>query len=1015
MIAQATKYTQVCEPRYWETKSNDRKTSLDAESPEVAGKATDLKSETIERDAIAIFMPILAYEPSILRKRISKNARRLLRNKEIEEEENNRDILLLKAYLGGTGTKPLHCRRTLDQFSYYMLDSTESRDMDQVLLRWGRKRLEKAGNVGDAPVLMVDQLWLWVLHDGTVITSFPNSWEREEKQPHGLMEKLDEEVKPHGLKRKLDEEIKFNKQRPAIESVDHLVHLIMKLSVDFLRRDAPGGIKFQDAFQSSINNIRLALTKKLNTRALTEAQRTENIEKLFELNLETHLLVEIKDIQDELNIVSSILGQQKDVLRRLHKLCPTNESAEVDSSEQSKETLDSSVESSADALEHSGDKRKHKGILHHDDESEEASIHEKKKEKKVHFGIPDKDGKNTEKDMPLLKKRGLVDDNLAIVMSNIRIVEDMQHYAETVHTSISNLLDLKQRQANAWEARFSREGSQQSQRQGNIMLVFTLVTIVFLPLSFMSSFFALGVNIFPRDAQSGNVSWPLHTLALLLFGISTLVFVPLVFIALYVNQITSFTKETFQSFFLPGNKITDEAEDKKVEEEEESDEESFKDDDDESTKVAEIDEEHTEVLSEDTIETYAKIFGVWTFHTKIPIVRKLWKWQVYLNTRDDDSEYLDDEGIDMGYPLQHFLDKIPLEKWVPTGLYRWLFRHKDEHSEYSYTDTSYDDSNSTRDRRRSRRFVVEEVRRRDRIDHRRWFGGRGSEGDEVVVIEEDSDRPRFRGSRVISPQRIIRRRSSGSDEVVIIEEYSDDPRSRVRRGVRPVKRMTRLFGRRRADSDDEVEVVEEDSDMPRSRARRVFGTVDRITRLFGRRSADSDDEVEVVEDDSDGPPPRIRRAARPVEEFARRTSRRRSDSSDEIVAIEEDSDRSQFRARRAVRPVRPVERIARKSGRRNSNSDDEVVVIEEDSDMPRSFASRVLAPVEWMFRRRGRETDEEYSDETRTSRGEFSATSGSDRPASVHRGLGAALPEPLKRLFLRRRRVHDIESLVEDD
>jgi hypothetical protein len=75
---------------------------------------------------------------------------------------------------------------------------------------------------------------------GTVITSFPSAWDYQE---------------PHGLKKKLDEEIKTNKQRDPIRSVDHLVHLVMKLSVDFLRRDGPGDIKFQEAFQSSINNI----------------------------------------------------------------------------------------------------------------------------------------------------------------------------------------------------------------------------------------------------------------------------------------------------------------------------------------------------------------------------------------------------------------------------------------------------------------------------------------------------------------------------------------------------------------------------------------------------------------------------------------------------------------------------------------------------------------------------------------------------------------------------------------
>jgi hypothetical protein len=122
-------------------------------------------------------MPILAYEPSLLRKKMSKAIRRILHEKEIEEE--NTDLCLLKAYLGDTGTKPLHCRRTLDQFSYYMLDTTESRDRDQVMWRWGRKKLEKAAKTGktvkvdDTPVLMVDQLWLWVLHDGELTPRFP--------------------------------------------------------------------------------------------------------------------------------------------------------------------------------------------------------------------------------------------------------------------------------------------------------------------------------------------------------------------------------------------------------------------------------------------------------------------------------------------------------------------------------------------------------------------------------------------------------------------------------------------------------------------------------------------------------------------------------------------------------------------------------------------------------------------------------------------------------------------------
>jgi len=104
---------------------------------------------------------------------------------------------LIEAYL--LSEKPLHCRRTLDQYSYYMLDTTESRDIDQVVYKWARKQQHKEkktptkatitkhispdfyGDVPEGdndrshdvshrrkhrPVIMVDQLWLWVLPDG---------------------------------------------------------------------------------------------------------------------------------------------------------------------------------------------------------------------------------------------------------------------------------------------------------------------------------------------------------------------------------------------------------------------------------------------------------------------------------------------------------------------------------------------------------------------------------------------------------------------------------------------------------------------------------------------------------------------------------------------------------------------------------------------------------------------------------------------------------------------------------
>ena len=69
------------------------------------------------------------------------------------------DVTLIRAYLNHD--QPLHIRRTLDQFYYYMLEDTARRDKVQVVDRWARREL----NDQDPKVLMVDQLWLWIIND----------------------------------------------------------------------------------------------------------------------------------------------------------------------------------------------------------------------------------------------------------------------------------------------------------------------------------------------------------------------------------------------------------------------------------------------------------------------------------------------------------------------------------------------------------------------------------------------------------------------------------------------------------------------------------------------------------------------------------------------------------------------------------------------------------------------------------------------------------------------------------
>jgi hypothetical protein len=91
----------------------------------------------------------------------------------------------------------LHVRRTLDQFFYDYEEDTDARDTDQVVYNYTNEHLADMPGLNKKPILiMVDQLWLWVLQDAvirrvphlvsqvhfltltaTVVTSFPSLFE----------------------------------------------------------------------------------------------------------------------------------------------------------------------------------------------------------------------------------------------------------------------------------------------------------------------------------------------------------------------------------------------------------------------------------------------------------------------------------------------------------------------------------------------------------------------------------------------------------------------------------------------------------------------------------------------------------------------------------------------------------------------------------------------------------------------------------------------------------------------
>lgn len=82
----------------------------------------------------------------------------------VDEMDYEADERLLRDHLHSD--PPLHVRRTLDQSYFWTLEDTTARDNDQVVYR-GTKR----DRYWNTRVIMVDQLWLWILDESRSLCS----------------------------------------------------------------------------------------------------------------------------------------------------------------------------------------------------------------------------------------------------------------------------------------------------------------------------------------------------------------------------------------------------------------------------------------------------------------------------------------------------------------------------------------------------------------------------------------------------------------------------------------------------------------------------------------------------------------------------------------------------------------------------------------------------------------------------------------------------------------------------
>ncbi|RYO93971.1 hypothetical protein DL764_007900 [Monosporascus ibericus] len=360
---------------------------------------------------------------------------------------------------------PLHPRRTLDQSYYGALKSTGTRDRDQVVYRatkptshdcaenlegeYGKCRVCQDDSMKVPRLIMVDQLWLWILDEKTIISCFPRRWGKLRPDPSAI----------HKAIRMRLRQVRKDEIRSAFDLaliiIDQCSRAIferprfgeLRPNMIAMFAEAIRGVTYKQTAAFDQFLIYSHLASRGQGRPSTLGRRrwdaavTHNT--LLTINPEGDLLKEAKDIIDEIHIILKIQSQQQIVMEAFVKHV--------------KQILLQRCRESAknrapnDVAEKPGDPGEH---------SAQRTL------RRAHDLLNDVEDRTKE-------LVGLLDN------------------AKTTSNALKDLLNLKQQQAGVIEAREAVKIASETKKQGQYIVMFTGITIIFLPLSFATSLFGM--------------------------------------------------------------------------------------------------------------------------------------------------------------------------------------------------------------------------------------------------------------------------------------------------------------------------------------------------------------------------------------------------------------------------------------------------------------------------------------------------------------------------------------------
>ncbi|KAK3368540.1 hypothetical protein B0H63DRAFT_488660 [Podospora didyma] len=370
-------------------------------------------------------------------------------------------------------SKPLHARRTLDQWYYSTTcDTSKLRDFDQIVAKFGPEDHKKKRS----PILIVDQLWLWILGGSTVVTCFDRRWEQDESESFqcNVFDKI--------LSWTLKQEARH------VKCPYELAHLIInEVSGIFFNYSITlkPAIRFHEIFKlaiSQLNNRQTIAFRRLS-RLYVSGPIWElpprRQDKIFTMRKELKLVKEVRDLVDELSMIARVYEDQASIIDPL---------------------ADNQF---ADALFREGvtDEEGHAKIKNNGGQQATQNDSEAAED-------------SSSSHVPIIwDQGGWFMRTRRLIFKYQNMVDRMIEEATQIADSLQNTINLKQNSGSLFEAHASR-------KEAEAIMVFTLVSSCILPLSFGTSVF--GMNVAELSGENpvslGVAMLYIVPISLLIFG-----------------------------------------------------------------------------------------------------------------------------------------------------------------------------------------------------------------------------------------------------------------------------------------------------------------------------------------------------------------------------------------------------------------------------------------------------------------------------------------------------------------